>query len=54
MFEAMARYIPSPSNNDSSLPSLPQPPSPMQWGIPKVIQKRLGSNDKVKNIHFER
>ena len=31
----------------------PQPPSPTLWGIPEVIQKRLG-NSKVKNIHFER
>jgi hypothetical protein len=28
------------------------PPSPMQWGIPEVVQKRLGSN--VKDINFER
>jgi SAM-dependent methyltransferase len=55
MFEAMAKYIPSTSSNkDSSLPSLPQPPSPMQWGFPEVIQKRLGSNNNVQNIHFER
>ncbi len=26
----------------------------MQWGIPEVIQKRLGSNSNVKNVHFER
>ncbi len=52
LFEAMAKHIPY-SNKDSSLPSLPKPPSPMQWGIPEVIQKRLG-NSSVKNIHFER
>ena len=51
MFEAMAKHIPSPSSQ-YSLP----PPSPMQWGIPEVIQKRLGSSssDNVKDIHFER
>jgi hypothetical protein len=27
--------------------------SPILWGIPEVIHKRLG-NSKVKNIHFER
>jgi hypothetical protein len=31
----------------------PSTPSPTLWGIPGVIQKRLG-NSKVKNIHFER
>ncbi len=55
MFETMAKYIPSPSStNDSSLPSLLQPPSPMQWGIPEVIQKRHGSNSNIRDIHFER
>jgi SAM-dependent methyltransferase len=43
--EVMARHIPSPPNN-------PPPPSPMQWGIPDVVKKRLGSD--VKDIHFER
>lgn len=41
--EVMARHISSPNN---------PPPSPMQWGIPDVVQKRLGS--EVKDIHFER
>lgn len=31
----------------------PPAPSPNLWGIPEVIQKRLG-NSKVKNIHFRR
>ncbi len=34
-------------------PSQQQAVSPLQWGIPEVVQKRLGSNI-VKNIHFER
>jgi SAM-dependent methyltransferase len=41
--EVMARHLPSPNN---------PPPSPMQWGVPDVVQKRLGSD--VKDIHFER
>ncbi|MER5174857.1 MAG: methyltransferase domain-containing protein [Candidatus Nitrosocosmicus sp.] len=49
LFEAMAKHI--PSSPDNSTP----PPSPMQWGIPEVIQKRLGgSSDNIKDIHFER
>ena len=43
--EVMARHLPSSPNN-------PPPPSPMQWGMPDVVQKRLGS--AVKDIHFER
>jgi ubiquinone/menaquinone biosynthesis C-methylase UbiE len=46
LWEVMARHFPSPPNSD------PPPPSPMQWGIPDVVQKRLGSG--VKDIHFER
>lgn len=44
VYEAIEKHIASTSNNN--------PPSPMQWGIPKVIQERLASN--VNNIHFER
>jgi ubiquinone/menaquinone biosynthesis C-methylase UbiE len=40
----MARHIPSTPND-------PQP-SPMQWGIPSIVQMRLGPD--VKDIHFER
>jgi SAM-dependent methyltransferase len=56
IFEAVAKYIPSipPSSSNNNSPPLPQPASPMQWGNPKVIQKRLDSNDNVKYIHFER
>ncbi len=49
MFDAMAKYIPnlsSPSNSPI------HPPSPMQWGNPDVVKKRLG--EKVTGIHFER
>jgi hypothetical protein len=51
LFETIAKYIPnspSPSAINESLP----PPSPILWGIPEVIQNRLGSNC-VKSIHFE-
>lgn len=41
--EVMARHLPAQNN---------PPPSPMQWGIPDVVQNRLGSG--VKEIHFER
>jgi SAM-dependent methyltransferase len=43
LYEAIEKHIPSTLNN---------PPSPMQWGIPKVIQERLASN--VNKIHFDR
>ena len=46
LWEVMARHFPP------SAQSNPPPPSPMQWGIPDVVQKRLGSS--VKHIHFER
>jgi ubiquinone/menaquinone biosynthesis C-methylase UbiE len=42
--EVMARHTPSPNK--------PPPPSPMQWGIPDVVKKRLGP--AAKDIHFER
>jgi SAM-dependent methyltransferase len=43
----MARHIPPPPQSPNNLP-----PSPMQWGNPDVVQKRLGFG--VKDIHFER
>ena len=53
MFEAMAKYMPYyPNAHGPSQPPPPPPPSPMLWGIPEVVQKRLGNS--VKNIHFER
>ncbi len=51
LFEALAKHMPS---SPSSTNSPASESSPMLWGIPEVIQKRLGSNSKVKNIHFER
>jgi ubiquinone/menaquinone biosynthesis C-methylase UbiE len=47
LFEVMTKYISSSSSTSSSIT-----PSPMQWGNPEVVQKRLGDN--TKNIHFER
>jgi SAM-dependent methyltransferase len=47
----MARYIPPTPPPSPTSPNSP-PPSPMQWGNPDVVQKRLGPY--VKNIHFER
>ncbi len=44
MFEVMMKYV-SLNFNDTI-------PSPMQWGIPNIIQKRLGT--MVKDVHFER
>ena len=44
--EVMARHIPPPTS-----PNNP-PSSPVQWGNPDVVQKRLGSG--IKDIHFER
>ena len=57
MFEAMAKHvppIPPPSTLSpfSSHNNMPSPPSPMQWGHPEVVKKRLGSD--VRDIHFER
>ena len=59
MFEAMAKHVPplSPPPPHPSLSSFSSygnrpPPSPMQWGIPEVVKKRLGGD--VVNIHFER
>ena len=49
LFEAMAKYIPYYSDAHGLSQ---QSPSPMLWGIPEVIQERLGNS--VKNIHFER
>jgi SAM-dependent methyltransferase len=43
----IARHIPPPSPSPNS-----PPPSPMQWGNPDIVQKRLGPY--VKDIHFER
>ena len=48
LFAAIAKHVFYPSVDNE-----PLPPSPILWGIPEVIQKRLG-NGKVKNIHFER
>jgi SAM-dependent methyltransferase len=42
-FASIVKHVPPPSGG---------PPSPMQWGIPQIVQERLGSN--VKDIHFER
>ncbi len=50
LFETMAKYIPFSSVVHDQSP--PSPPSPMLWGIPEVVQKRLCNS--VKNIHFER
>ncbi len=49
MFDAMAKHIPNFSSSSNN-PFFP--PSPMQWGNPDVVKKRLG--DKVTGIHFER
>jgi SAM-dependent methyltransferase len=49
LFEAIAKHMSNSSAGDELYP-----PSPILWGIPEVIQKRLGSNSKIKNIHFER
>ncbi len=46
--EVMARHLtPTPPE-----PNSPPPYSPMQWGNPDVVKKRLGPY--VKDIHFER
>jgi len=47
IFEVLTKHIPFNPNNSSA-----PPPSPMQWGYPNVIKKRLGDRN-VKNIHFE-
>jgi SAM-dependent methyltransferase len=56
MFEAMAKHIPPPPPpphlSSFSYHNNRPPPSPMQWGNPEVVTKRLGSD--VINIHFER
>ncbi len=49
MFDTMAKHISNISSSDNN-PS--PPPSPMQWGNPDVVKKRLGG--KVTGIHFER
>lgn len=48
LFEVLEKYIPYSFNADG--PSQ-QAVSPLQWGIPKVVQKRLGNS--VRSIHFE-
>jgi hypothetical protein len=53
LFAAIAKHVPYPSVDNELHPPPPPPPSPILWGIPEVIQKRL-DNGKVKNIHFER
>jgi SAM-dependent methyltransferase len=64
MFEAMAKHIPPTPPTPPPPPPPPPtlssfsshnnrpPPTPMQWGNPEVVKKRLGSD--VINIHFER
>jgi hypothetical protein len=42
-FAAIVKHVPPPAGS---------PPSPMQWGIPQIVQERLSSN--VKDLHFER
>jgi hypothetical protein len=59
LFGAMAKHIPPPTSHPSHPPALSSflyhnnrpPPSPMQWGNPEGVKKRLGSD--VINIHFE-
>jgi SAM-dependent methyltransferase len=60
VFEAMAKHMPpsppppvppSASSSFSSHNHRPLP-SPMQWGNPEVVKRRLGSD--AINIHFER
>jgi hypothetical protein len=57
MFGAMAKHIHpstthpstlSPFSSHNNRPS----PSPMKWGNPEIVKKRLGSD--FINIHFER
>lgn len=50
MFDVMAKHIPTTFSSSSNNPY--PPPSPMQWGNPDVVKKRLGG--KVTGIHFER
>jgi ubiquinone/menaquinone biosynthesis C-methylase UbiE len=50
LFEVLEKYIPYSFNADG--PSQQQSVSPLQWGIPEVVQKRL--DNSVRNIHFER
>lgn len=60
LFDVMAKHIRISSatiaNTESAntLPPSSCSSSPMQWGTPEVIQKRLGVDSNVKNIHFER
>ncbi len=57
LFDVMAKHIPISSAtiaNTASANSPPPPYSTMQWGTPEVVQKRLGVDSNVKNIHFER
>ncbi|MER5175161.1 MAG: hypothetical protein ABJB76_05805 [Candidatus Nitrosocosmicus sp.] len=49
LFEVLEKYIPYSFNADG--PSQ-QAVSTLQWGIPEVVQQRLGNS--VKSIHFER
>lgn len=57
LFDVMAKHVPVSSAtiaNTASANNLSPPSSPMQWGTPEVIHKRLGVDSNVKNIHFER
>lgn len=57
LFDVMTKHVPiSYAATDNTAPAniLPPPSSPMQWGTPEVIHKRLGVDSNVKNIHFER
>jgi SAM-dependent methyltransferase len=42
----LMRYAPPPP------PGAPQPPSPMEWGMPDVVRERLG--DAVTDLRFDR
>jgi SAM-dependent methyltransferase len=57
LFDVMTKHVhisyASPGNT-ASANTIPPPSSPMQWGTPEFIHKRLGVDRNVKNIHFER
>lgn len=51
IFKVNAKHLQKISSSNNLSPSLSPPPSPILWGVPEIVQKRL---EGVSQIYFER